>query len=496
MMQSNPNLKKNFMLSTAYQILTMLMPLITAPYISRILGASGVGIYSYTHSIATYFSMAAALGTASYGAREIARNRNNRELRSKLFWEIELLTVLTGILCMVLWGIWIAVCDKYEMYYKILTFCLVATMADISWFYTGLEQFKYTVIQNTLFKIIGIGALFLFVRDKEDVAAYVAIMSLTTLLGNLSMWVYLPGFIDKVEIKSLRIFPHFKETLVYFVPTIATSVYTILDKTLVGIITQDASQNGYYEQATKIINMCKTVTFTALNSVLGARLSYLYAEGKYGEIKRRINQSMDYILFMGIGICVGLICVSNKFVPTFFGEGYEEVISLLKMLSPLVIIIGVSNCLGSQYYTPAGLRKQSAHYIIIGSLVNLVLNLLFIPCLKSNGAALATLIAESVISVLYISKSKKMVSAIDLLRYLWKKIAAAIVMMIVIKLTGNLPGNDPVILAIQVLFGGMAYVITLYLIKDSFISDYTVPVVRRWLNRNSNVGWSRDDKKN
>lgn len=478
-----PNIKKNLFLSTIYQILLLITPLITTPYISRVLGASGIGIYSYTYSIEIYFSMFAALGTVSYGAREIARNRNDRMQRSRLFWEIELLTILTTIICLIAWGIWILFNEKYRLYYEFLTFYLLATMFDISWFYTGIEQFKYIVMQNIIFKLVGIAAIFIFVRKKDDVAAYIAIMSLTMLLGNMSMWIYLPKFVGRVKIENLEILPHLKETFIYFIPAIATSMYTVLDKTLIGAITQNVNENGYYEQATKIINICKTVTFTALNSVLGARSSFLYAEKKIEEIKIKINQSIDYILFMGMGICFGLIGVSHRFVPFFFGFGYEKVIPLLILLSPLVIIIGISNCLGTQYYIPAGLRKQSARYIIIGSAVNLMLNLLLIPLFGSYGAAVSTLMAEIAITVMYMLPCGNILTTRDLIKIFWRKFLAALLMLGAIVISGRITEHLFATLTLQVILGSMVYVLSLYMMKDSFVYGIVMQVIRGKLKR-------------
>lgn len=469
------SIKKNFILSTIYQLLCMITPLITTPYISRVLGAAGIGIYSYTYSIETYFSMFAALGTVSYGAREIARNRDNRGTVSRLFWEIEGLTVITTAVCIALWGVFILLNDEYRIYYIILTFYLIATMLDISWLYMGVEQFQYIVIQNSIFKIMGIVALFLLVKNENDVAVYVAIMGLSTMLGNASMWIYLRKFVDRVSISTLKLYPHFKETLIYFIPTIATSVYTILDKTLIGIITQDVSENGYYEQATKIINMCKAITFASLNSVLGARISYLYMEERYDEIKQKINKSMNYILLMGFGICMGLIGVAESFVPLFFGEGYDEVIILLKMLSPLVIVIGISNCLGSQYYTPAGLRKQSAMYIIVGSVVNLCLNIVFIPVFKSRGAVIATLAAEMVITALYFIHGSSVITLKDLIRSMWKKAAASLIMLAAVLVIGKCDMTGFIMLLVQVCVGVCIYICVLLILRDEFALD----IIRR-----------------
>ena len=464
------SIKKNILINTFYQVLTMIIPFITTPYISRVIGAGGVGIYSFTTSIQTYFSMFAALGTVSYGAREIARVRNDKKQRSKLFFEIELLTCITTFICLILWGIFIIISDNYKLYYIILTMNLFNTLFDISWFYTGLEQFKYTVTQNSIFKILGVILLFAFVKETDDLALYIGIMSLTTLLGTMSMWIYLPKFISKISLKNIKILHHFRETLIYFIPTIATSIYTVLDKTLIGLITKDEEQNGFYEQATKVINMTKAITFTSVNAVLGSRISYLFVENKLNEIRNKINISINYICFIGFGVMFGLIGVSENFVPIFFGEGYTPVITLIQLLSPIVIIVGISNCLGSQYYNPAGLRAKSAKYIIIGSFINFVLNLVLIPRFESYGAIIATLIAETTISMLYLKNCQGFLSIMKIINYSWKKIIDGIVMLFIVVLLNYFNYNNFIKLLIQICVGIITYIIVLWILKDSFIN--------------------------
>lgn len=465
------SLVKNFVFSTAYQILILITPFITAPYVARVLGADGVGLYSFTSSNQMYFSMFAALGTVSYGSREIARNRNSVDKRSQLFWEIETLSIITSTICLVFWGVFIALSGGNKIYYSILTFVLLATMLDISWFYTGMEQFKYTVAINSVFKLLGVASLFIFVKGPDDLAIYTLIMSLTTFLGNLSMWFFLPRFVHGIPPKTIKIKRHFKETLVYFIPTIATSIYTVLDKTLLGVITSENSQNGYYEETTKIINIAKSLTFTSLNSVLGARLSFLFSENRIDEIKQRVAFSMDYILFMGIGLCFGIIAVADRFVPVFFGSGYEPVVFLLQLMSPIIVIIGISNCLGSQYYNPAGLRAKSAKYIIAGATVNLVLNLLLIPRLKSQGAIIASLIAELVITFLYLYNCNGYITVSAILKYGWKKIIAAVLMLFAIAMIKSFIASDILCVVVSVAAGVLTYVCVLALLKDSFLHE-------------------------
>ncbi len=463
------SIKKNIILSTFYQILKLLTPLITAPYIARVLGTDGVGTYSYTASFEAYFSLFAALGTASYGLREIARARDDVKERSQLFFEIELLSICVSLVVLLGWGIFILFQKKYQIIFVILTMNIMNAMLDISWFYNGLEQFVYTVTKNSVIKILGVVLIFLFVKQKSDLNLYIFLMCFTSLLGTMSMWISLPKFIVKPDFRHIDLGVHFRQTLIYFIPTIATSVYTILDKIMIGLITQNTYENGYYEEATKIINMMKALTFTALNSVLGARISYLFKEKQYDEIRGRINLSINYVAFMGIGICFGLIGVARRFVPVYFGPGFEKTTTILYILSPIVFIIGVSNCLGSQYYSPAGLRKESSKYIITGSLVNLVLNGMMIPFTGSYGAALASVLAELTITVLYVIHSKGYFEASALWQYSWKRFIAGVIMAAVIIMIGHTVTSGILCLVLQVSVGVMIYFILLTLMKDELI---------------------------
>jgi len=284
------------------------------------------------------------------------------------------------------------------------------------------------------------------------------------------MWLYLKRFIIKVDLKSLKIKGHFKETLVYFIPTIATSIYTILDKTLIGLITKDAYQNGYYEQTTKIINMVKSLTFSAVNAVVGSRVAFLFSEKKYSEIKKRINDSLNYILLLGIGSCFGIISVASHFVPVFFGEGYSPVINLLKFMSPIVIIIGISNCLGSHYYTPGGYRKQSAMYICVGAVVNLICNIILIPLIGVDGAVAGSIIAEMVITILYIKNCRGFLITSQVLKLSIKKIISGVVMYAIVSAVSSKLKCSVFSLFFEVLLGILVYSLSLVLLKDDSVA--------------------------
>ncbi len=476
-----PSVKKNYIYSLSFQILSMITPFITAPYIARVLGADGVGIYSYTQSYMTYFTMFASLGTAAYGMREIAQCRDDQKQYSKKFWEIELLTVFTTIICLIIWLGMLLFTHEYRIYFIALIPSLFAVMFDISWFYTGHERIGYTVFWNALCKILGIILIFSFVKKREDLFLYILINTTMTLLGNMSMWIFLPKMLTKVNWKKLQFRNHFKETLIYFVPTIATSIYTVLDKTLIGAITHNQYQNGYYEQATKIVNMAKTAVFVSINSVMGARISYLFVENKIDEIKNRIKNSMDFILLLGIGAMFGIIGIAKSFVPLFFGKGYDEVIYLLYWMAPLIVIIGVSNCLGSQYYTPAGLRGKSAKYIISGSCVNLIMNLICIPQFGATGAIIGSIVAELTITVLYLINCSGMITFKTICKMGYKKLIAGVIMAILVYWVGN-SVLSVAGLVLQIIVGGGIYLLILFVWKDAILKELALMIKGRVRN--------------
>ena len=471
MNQKPESIKKNYIYNTLYQILTLITPLITTPYISRVLGANGLGIYSYTNSIVTYFTLFAALGTVSYGQREIAMHRDSPEDSSRLFWEIEILSIVTTSVAIAAWLIWIFMSTKYTPYYGVLTMSVLAVAFDISWYFGGFEKFKYIVIRNTLVKLAGIALLFLFVREKTDALLYVGIMAATGLLGNITMWTYLPKMLTRVDFHSLHPFKvHLKQTFAYFIPTIATSVYTVLDKTMIGAITKSEPQNGYYEQATKIIRMIESLLFS-LNTVMSSRQSYLFGEGRLDEINEKIHKSFEYLFALAIPSMFGIIGVAKNFVPWFFGYEYKPVVPILILMSPLPFVISISNILGSQYLTPSGQRARSSKGIIAGAITNFILNAALIPKFGATGATVASVAAELVISMIYVHMSKGFISWEQILKVAWKKLFAGLIMVIAVCMIGRGYSGSIVITVVQAVCGTAIYGIILILLHDEFIRD-------------------------
>ena len=469
-MSQTPSIKKNVAFKLAYQVLAILVPLVTAPYVSRVLGADGIGIYSYTHSYMTYFTMFAALGTVSYGTRQIAQVRDDSQKLSKTFWEIEIMTLMTTAIALVVWVCIVFISEDYGIYFACLIPTLLATGADISWLYTGTERIHYSVIWNAVSKILGLLLVFTLIKSKDDLVLYVFMMSFILFVGNISMWIFLPKVVTRINIKDLNVLPHFKQTLKYFITSVAISLYTVLDKTMIGVITHDEFQNGYYEQAEKIINLIRPFAFTAINDATSPRMSYLFANEKYDEIKEKMRYSLNIELFISIGCCFGIIAVADTFVPVFMGNGYEPVINILRVMSFILIPICLSTCTGTHYYVPSGNVLKGTKLTLIGAIVNLIINIPLIFRFKAMGAVLASLVAEIIIGVLYVYKCRDYVNLRVIMQISWKKIIAGIIMASAVYFLGSISYVPSLYrLVLQITSGVGIYIIVLVVLRDNVI---------------------------
>lgn len=462
---------KNYLYNLGYQVLIILLPLVTTPYVSRVLGAKGIGTYGYTNSITQYFILFGCIGLNLYGQREIAYYQNDIQKRSKVFFELLLLRIITVSISIILYYFTFCQNPTYGYIFSIQIIDVVASMFDISWLYQGMEDFKKIVLRNTLVKICGLIIIFMFVKSPADLPIYVLSYSATLLLGNLSMWMYLPKFVKKVNLKYLDIQKHLRPTIVLFLPQIATSIYTMLDKTMIGALTNNTAEVGYYEQSQKIIRMAMTIA-TSLGTVMLPRVANLFKEGKLDEVKESMYTSFQFISFLTFPLCFGLIGISKGFVPWFFGEGYGKVVYNMMIISPIIIIIGYSNVIGTQFLLPTGRQKEYTLSVCTGTVVNLCCNFLLIPMLLSYGAAIATVIAELSVTLVQVIATRRTFSYKHIFKLVYKYIVAAFLMLVVLLFLSNIMPVGILYTVIQMTAGCFVYFIVLIVLKDSSI--YTV----------------------
>ena len=464
------SVKKNYIYNLMYQILVMIIPLITTPYLSRVLGAENIGIYGYTLSITTYFILFGSLGVSMYGQREIAYLQDNKKERTKTFFEILLMKTLTLGLSLVLFYLCFCRNGEYHLYYQILILEMVANMIDISWFFQGLEEFKKTVIRNTIVKLISVICIFLLVKTKSDLNKYFIIYVLSTFLGNITLWFYLPKYVEKVKFRELKIFRHLKPTLLLFIPQIAVQLYTVLDKTMIGTLVIDKSEVGYYEQAQKIIKLLLTIA-TSLGTVMMPRIAHTYASGEHEQLKKYMNTSLSYIMMIAFPLMFGLVSIASHFVPIFYGKGYDKVIILMSIISPIIVFIGLSNVIGTQYLLPTKQQKKYTISVTMGAIVNLILNFILIKLYKSIGASIATVIAECVVTGVQLYLVRNEIKLTEIIKLSYKYIISSIIMFIGSMIISTFIHNHFISLLVQGISSVMIYFSLLFIMKDTLIID-------------------------
>lgn len=461
------SITKNYIYNLTYQILILILPLITTPYISRVLGAENIGIYSYTISITTYFILFGSLGVAMYGQREIAYLQGNRVKYSKTFWEIVILRFITMLISMLVFYITFVRSNQYSIYYAILLLELLASCFDISWFFQGLEEFKRTVLRNTVVKIISIISIFVFVKTENDLSKYLWIYVLSTLIGNGSLWAYLPKYLEKVKIKDFNIIYHIKPTIALFIPQIAIQVYTVLDKVMIGSIIINKSEVGYYEQSQKIIKMLLTIV-TSLGTVMIPRMANTYINKDKKKLKEYMYRSFNFVFVLAFPIIFGIIAISNYFVPVFFGEGYDKVSILLCILTPIILAIGLSNAIGTQYLLPTKKQKEFTVSVILGAIINFIINILLINRYGAIGASIGTIIAEICVTGIQFVFIHKEFNVKSIFKMSINYLISAIIMFIVCVIIGKLIKNNIYSIIVQVIIGSLVYAIGLLVLKDDF----------------------------
>ena len=471
------SIKKNYVYNLCYQVLLLLTPLITTPYISRVLGADGIGTVSYAESIVSYFTLFATMGIATYGQREISYVQDSVKGRSVVFWNTVLLKFCTSFVVSVIY-LMVCIFQPDPTIYLILVFNLLAVFFDVTWFFQGLEEFGKIVLRNILFKIINIIYVFVVIKDKEDIALYALGLALFLFLSNVSLWRYIPKYIIKIDKKDIHPFKDFRIILSLFLPTIAIQIYTVLDKTMIGVITKNTFENGYYEQALKLSKILLAV-ITSLGTVMVPRIGYFFQRKEMEEVKKLLYRSYHFVWFLGIPLCFGIIFVAENFVPWFFGEGFEKVITLLRILAFLILAIGISNVTGMQYLVPTKRQHLLTISVIIGAGVNFILNSILIRLYHSLGAALASVIAEILIAMLQIFLVRKELSILRILKEGMRYYIAGGFMAIELYLVGEILVPSIINTVIMIVCGAITYFVLLFIMKDDFFVSNVKVVLKK-----------------
>lgn len=449
-------LKKNLVFNITYQILILFLPLVTSSYLARIVGADGIGRYSYAYSIALYFTFFTVLGLDKYGNRIIASVQNDREARSKNFSEIYTMQVSCFVLCIIAYLMYVFLIADDKSVALIQTVFVVSSLFDINWFFFGMEMFDKTVIRNTIVKLLTTGLIFLVVKTRADVEKYALIMAVGYLVSQLALWPYLPKLVNYRVAKWENVKKHIRPNLTMFLPVIAVSIYKIMDKIMLGMLTTKAVV-GYYENAEKIINVPIAV-ITALGTVMLPRVTALISEKKDQEVSTYRDVAIMIVTAFSVGACFGLIGIGDYLALWMWGDDFAMSGTIMKYLSVTLVFLGIGNVIRTQFLIPYHYDKVYVLSAFLGALINVIVNVLLIPGYGAIGAAIGTICAEIVVCLYQLLMVRK---NLPLLKYARNVILFSVgggIMLLIIVMTPQFSSKF-VNLMVHFLVGATVYLI-------------------------------------
>ena len=384
-----PNIIGNILYQVSYELFAMLLPLFTAPFISRMLGVK------------------------NYGNREISMHRDTGDLNI-WFWSIYSVQFLASLLMLIVYlGYTFFFVREDQAVTAVQAILIVDSMLDISWFLFGMEQFKKTTTCSMVVKILTTAAVFLMIREPGDLLKYCLIMSGGTFINQLLLWFYARKLVGRPVFDGGRVLAHVKPMLILFIPVVAVSLYTMMDKLMLGAMSTNA-QMGFYEASERII-LCASSVITAFGTVMMPRMTKLFSDGDLRESQRYMKLSVDAIMAIAFAIALGIVSVSRLFAPIFWGEDFAPCAYILSALALSIPFSGFANVIRMQYLIPNGMDGAYILSVILGAVSNLTANSLLIPRCGALGAAVGTVIAEGVVCAAQCLAVKK---RIDILAYL------------------------------------------------------------------------------
>lgn len=404
-------------------------------------------------------------GVSLYGQREIAYAQNNKGRRKKIFLELVIFRFITiGIATIIYYFFFIRI-GEYSTYYKILLFELIAGAFDISWFFQGLEEFKKTVTRNIIVRTVSVALIFILVKTQEDLIKYIYIYSLADFIGNLSLWLYLPKYLRGIKIKNINLTRQIPAIILLFIPQITNKLYNMLDTTMLGKLIADKTETGFYEQSQKMIRLILTIV-TSLGTVMIPRMANLFANKEKAKINYYIRRSFAFVFLLSFPAIFGIISISKAFVPIFFGSGFDKTVVLMNVMSPIILLMGISNVIGNQYLLPTKRQRAYTVSVVIGVIVNFILNYILIKLWASVGACIASVLSQIVVDFIQFQYIKRQINIKSIIKISYKYLFASIIMLMACSFTKLFVSVGIVSIIIQLIVGIFVYGTILIVLRD------------------------------
>lgn len=460
---------KNYIYNASYQIFVLIIPLITTPYLARVLGPKGVGINSYTNSIIQYFILFGSIGINLYGNRQIAFIRDDKKKLTQTFFEIFFIRLITISISYAVFILFFLHVSEFKMYYLAQSVAIIAAGLDISWFFMGVENFAVTVLRNLIVKIITLICIFLFVKTYSDLFLYILILSFSVFFGNLTLFPYLKKYLIKISLLKIRPFKHLGPSLELFIPQIATQIYVVLNKTMLGSMTS-VQAAGYFDQSDKIIKIILAVV-TATGTVMLPHVSNAFAKGEYRKTKEYLYSSFNFVSVISVPMFFGLIAIASKFVPLFFTQRFIKVVPIISLEAVIILLIAWSNAIGTQYLLPTKRTKVYTTSVVLGAIVNILANIPLIMIFGAKGAAMATVISEFTVTSFQIFSIRNEIEYKSLFSETWKYLLSGVVMYVVVRFMDVFLNFSWTMIILEIFSGVCIYIVMLILFRVKILNQ-------------------------
>lgn len=382
-------------------ISNFIFPLITFPYVSRVLGPAGTGKVSFAISLVSYFVMFTALGIPTYGIRTCAKVRDNREELSRTVQELVIIQIVTGAIAFLALAICLIAVPRLQedrTLYLIASSSIFFTVIGLEWMYKGLEEYTYITVRSLVFKLIALVAMFLLIHKSEDYVIYGGISIFAASASAVMNLFHAHRFVNMRPMGNYNVQRHLKAVLVFFAMACATTIYTHLDTVMLGFMTTDTDV-GYYNAAVKI----KTILLgfvTSIGAVLLPRASYYVEQGEIGSFRQITGKALNFVILLAAPLMVYFIYYARVGIRFLSGPAYGGAVLPMQIIMPTLLLIGITNVMGIQILVPTGREKYVLYSEIGGAVTDLVLNAILIPHYHAAGAAFGTLVAELVVLII------------------------------------------------------------------------------------------------
>ena len=453
---------KNYVYNLSYQLLVIILPIITTPYVTRVFSSDDLGSYGYFNSIVTYFILLATLGVANYGTKVISGHRKNIE---KNFWGIYSLQLGATVLSLLLYVLLcLTVSFMKNPVAYILGLSLISKGLDISWLFQGIEDFRKITVRNITVKIIGVTTIFLFVKSASDLYLYVFLLTIFELLGQLSMWLPARKFIGKPHFDWEYAKQHLKPVILLFLPQVAISLYATLDSTMLGVLAS-ARDVGIYDQAWRLVNILLTLV-TSLGSVMLPRVSNLLSSGDHKAVNKMHEMSFLIYNLVIFPIMAGMLIVNDDFVTFFLGQDFQEARYAIAIMIFRMFFIGWTNIMGIQILIPHNKNKEFMLSTTIPAIVSVGLNLLLLPKLGYIGAAIVSVLTEALVWAIQLYYTRTYLKDVPIIGSLTKIVLASATMYGILLGLKTVTHFSPTInVLVFAVFGGIIYLFAILSLK-------------------------------